>query len=105
MADTEQEMPMTKYRKVTVAAERSVYRARVEPARRLWRVGYRCVVERAWSLLDGLWGPRAEDWRVIRRGRIRRTFAEAHADAQAWLDRAEARNPSDSDYVEAPDGE
>jgi hypothetical protein len=87
-------------RRVTVPAERSVYRARVEPARRLWWVGYRAVIERCWDLdARSIYGPAERDWSVRHRGRVRATYDEAVADGRAWLDRAEKRIPSKSDYI------
>lgn len=87
-------------RTVTVRSEQSDYRARIEPATKgLFRKrhGWRYVIERCWSRI-GPYLRKAEDWRAHSRGPWVAERSDAEAGADAWLDAAKARNPSDGDY-------
>ncbi len=88
-------------REVTVWAEQSIYRARIEEATKgllRKRDGFRFVIERRWSAVSDSMA-RAEDWRVVQRGPWMVTYNEAVEAGHRWLDAAEARNPRTGDYL------
>ncbi len=88
-------------REVTVWAEQSIYRARIEETTKgvfRRRAGFRFVIERRWSAVSDNMA-REEDWRVVHRGPWAASHAEAAEGGTGWLDKADGRNPQTGDYL------